>query len=258
MRRFWFWYLPLVAAIVFSGVFAYGFYAGLRGGAGKPLGAVVPTSTASAQLRRGPLSILVLGDSLARGAGDATGLGIGGRLDAELKSMKVAHSAPVNLAVNGSRTANLLEQLAGNNVRRIVGQSNVIVLSIGGNDLWGTAAALNPQRQPVPNDPDALLNDVEARVAKVVAELRSANPSARIFYVGLYDPFANRPFGAITSRAVTEWNSRLMRRFAADRNFNVVQTFDLFSAHEERLSVDHFHPGAAGYTLIARRIAEAI
>lgn len=256
MRRFWYWYLPLAIAIVFSSVFAYGFYMGVRGGIGRPINVA---SNAPRQATRGvdARSILILGDSLARGTGDQTGLGIGGRLDAELKRLNVPHRSPTNLAVNGSRTADLLATLGSTNVRRLVGEAGVIVLSIGGNDLFGAAAAQNPERQPVPANPAALLDEMESRVARVIETLRAANATARIYYVGLYDPFARRPFGAITSRAVTEWNARIARRFAGDRNFVLVQTSDIFLRHDERLSFDHFHPGAEGYALIARRIAES-
>jgi lysophospholipase L1-like esterase len=95
---------------------------------------------------------------------------------------------------------------------------------------------------------DAVLD----RIAKVVGVVREANPHARIFLIGLYSPF-----GPQLAPLVTRWNSRQLERFAGDSNLTVLQTADLFS-HRDRLSLDRFHPGAEGYQLIARRIADAL
>ena len=54
---------------------------------------------------------------------------------------------------------------------------------------------------------------------------------------------------------MNDWNAKLTERFAKDSNLVVVQTADIFT-WRDRLSADRFHPGAAGYALIARRIAD--
>ena len=82
--------------------------------------------------------------------------------------------------------------------------------------------------------------------------VRAVNPSARIFFVGLYSPM-----GKMLSPYVTRWNARMLERFGGDTDFVLVQTADLFS-HRDRLSLDRFHPSGDGYELIARRIADAL
>ncbi len=196
---------------------------------------------------------LVVGDSLARGTGDETGLGIGGRLVDELRRRHVPVSNAVNLAVNGARTRDLEQQLAGHNVQMLVGQSNVVIVSIGGNDLWGE----NNFRTAPPRDPERAMGEVLDRVDADVRLIRKANPTARIFVVGLYNPFISAPMGRLLTPFVSRWNASLMQRFAADPNVIVVQTADLFAFHD-RLSFDRFHPANEGYALIARRIADAL
>ncbi|HKO55213.1 MAG TPA: hypothetical protein VJ276_05000 [Thermoanaerobaculia bacterium] len=91
------------------------------------------------------------------------------------------------------------------------------------------------------------------RLAHIVARLHHANARARIVILGLYDPYASKALATY----VSIWDGKLLTRFAADRRVTVVRIADLFAARRDRLSaVDRFHPGAAGYVLIARRIAE--
>jgi len=90
-----------------------------------------------------------------------------------------------------------------------------------------------------------------------VSTVRRANPTARIFLIGLYNPFVTTPFGPWLSPLVNHWNARVTERFANDPNFTLVETSDLFS-HRDRLSLDRFHPSDEGYALIARRIADSL
>jgi lysophospholipase L1-like esterase len=252
MRRFLLWYLPLGAALLATAVFGYGFVSFVRGNTGRPvdLGAARAAQTAPVQRELAPI---ILGDSLARGAGDQTGLGIGGRLDRELRSRRLDARRTVNLGINGARTRDLLRQLEGENVQRLLAEANVIVVSIGGNDLWGGA----DWRTAAPPNPDAVMDDVLERIEQAIDHIRRVNPRARIFFIGLYNPFNATPQGAMLTRLVNRWNGRLLERFGSDRNFTLVQTADLFT-HRDRLALDRFHPGGEAYGLIARRIADAL
>lgn len=256
MRRFLFWYLPLGAALLAATVFGAGFWSYLTGRTGNAVStaeastATVATSTARARVTIQPL---IIGDSLARGAGDESGLGIGGRLDEELRTRKLPAQKTVNLGINGARTADLLRQLDTANVKRLIGEANVIVVSIGGNDLWGGT----DWRNAPPADPGKVMDDVLGRIEKAIRIMRSVNPRARIMFVGLYNPFVTSQFGPTLSALVNRWNSKLLERFGDDPNFTLVQTADLFT-HQDRLALDRFHPGAEGYALIARRIAEGL
>ena len=239
-----YWYVPLGAALIAAAVFARGFYSFAKGDIGAPVSVTAPGRVAPA----GPSSAIapiILGDSLARGTGDESGLGIGGRFVDELRRRKIDTKNIVNLAVNGARTADLLQQLESHNVQVVVGEANVVIVSIGGNDLWG-----DNFRNAPPRDPEAVIGGVLERIARVVGKIRAVNPRARIYFIGLYSPF-----GRMLAPLVNEWNAKLTEQFAKDPNVVVVQTADLFVWHD-RLSMDRFHPGGEGYALIARRIAD--
>jgi len=252
MRRFLLWHLPISAAVVAVGVFGYGLSAYLRGDTGTP----VDFTAARTERSAAPVNLvapMILGDSLARGAGDETGLGIAGRLDAELRRRGIRARRTYNIAVNGARTPALLALLDRPNVQQLLGQSNLIIVSIGGNDLWGG----NDWRNAAPPDPDAVMNGVLDGIEHVVEKIRRVNPKARIFFIGLYNPFVATPMGSRLTPLVNRWNARLIEHFGNDPDFTLVQTSDLFS-HHDRLALDRFHPAGEGYELIARRIADAL
>ena len=254
MRRFFFWYLPLFAALAGAAVFAWGFVAYLRGDTGTPIDLATPSSREVAPaVPARILTPIMIGDSLARGAGDETGLGIPGRLDQELRVRKLRARRTTNLGINGARTRDLLRELDRPNVQQLLAESNVIIVSIGGNDLWGGA----DWRTATPPNPDATMDNVLDSIDSAIKKIRAANPRARIFFIALYNPFVKSPFGGQLSYFVNRWNSRLLTRFANDSNFTLVETSDLFS-HHDRLALDRFHPSGEGYELIARRIAEAL
>lgn len=253
MRRLLTWYVPLAASLLAVAIFGYGFVAYLRGDTGTPVDFVPAAGSAAPAAPRDVLVPILLGDSLARGAGDERGLGIGGRLDAELRRRGVRARTTINIAVSGARTPQLLEQLERPNVQEVLRGANVIIVSIGGNDLWGGS----DWRNAAPPNPDAVMGGVLDRIGRAIERIRAVNPRARIFFVGLYNPFAASPNGRMLSALVNRWNAKLIERFGGDPNFVVVQTADLFAYHD-RLSLDRFHPGGEGYGLIARRIADAL
>ena len=253
MRRVVYWFVPFGAALVAAVGFGAGFYAFLTGDTGKPVDFLPRDGEVAAVAPRREIAAIVVGDSLGRGAGDPAGLGIGGRLDDELKRRRIPAQETVNIAVNGARTADLLQRLDSPNVRHLLGEANVVIVSIGGNDLWGGS----DWRNAPPPDPAAVMDEVLGRVEKVIATVREASPTSRIFLVGLYNPFRDAPFGAQLNGLVNTWNARVVERFSSDSNLTVVQTVDIFS-HRDRLALDRFHPGAEGYELIARRIADAL
>ncbi len=251
MRRFFYWHLPLVFALVATALFASGFYKFVTGDTGEAVDIASPAPHATA-----PASIvtpIILGDSLARGTGDPAGLGIGGRLDQELRRRGIRAKKTVNIAVNGARTADLLHEVEVPNVRRLLAESNVIIVSIGGNDLLGGT----DWRNAPPSDPNATMARVLDHIDTVVKAIRTDNAKARVFIIGLYNPYANAPAGRILTTFVNRWNAKLVDHFATDPNVFVVETRDIFANHN-RLAVDNFHPGDEGYELIARRIADAI
>ena len=250
MRRFLSWHLPLSIGVVATVLFAWGLYLGLRGDAGSP----VLESKPPREVRlddHGRLDILLLGDSLARGMGDASGKGIGGHLIDELAAKKVTTAPLVNIAVAGAQTEDLLAQMESSNVRELIGKANLIVISIGGNDLHGEA------RDRPPANPIVAMSQTLDRAEGAMRSVREINPTTRIFVIGLYNPFVGSEEGKSLNEAIQRWNGEMRIRFADDRNLAVVETSDVVD-RPERLSADRFHPNSESYAIIARRIVDAM
>jgi len=192
--------------------------------------------------------VVVLGDSVAHGAGDERGLGISGWL-ARYTGMPIT-----NLGLNGARTANVRALLRDRSAQLQVRAASVIILSIGGNDLYGDSIARVLARV-FPNVEQEI---TVAKVRGVVAALRRLNPTARIDVLGLYNPYHHSTLAAWLDEQVNRWDARLIWSFAASPRVNVVRIADLLRRDDRLSPLDRFHPASAGYSAIASRIAAAM
>lgn len=208
--------------------------------------------------------IAALGDSLTVGTGDSSGSGYVKRA-AEALAEKLDKPVHIvnNLAIGGLRADQLARHLDETGFVNAVVQADIVMLTIGGNDLFQFAA----NGGSMASGGDLSVAELEeqlaagqARLGGVFAKIRSLNPHARIVYIGLYNPFYDLPdIRADASRIVREWNGYAADEAAKDGNMTVVPTYDLFEANIGRyLSSDHFHPNGDGYARIAERVAQAL
>lgn len=207
------------------------------------------------------LDITAIGDSLAKGTGDDKGLGFAGRAIQVLTQQKLEGQLRNNLGINGLKTAGLLEMLEEKGVKHALQQSNVILLSIGGNDLFQGAQALqNGGQLPTWNDLEKAIKEAGENFKKIVKQLHEINPKAQLVYVSLYNPFSDlKDMKGIGNRAVSSWNLLTTEVLSSYEATLVVPTFDLYVNNGGRyLSSDHFHPNQDGYQIIAERIAQSI
>lgn len=86
-------------------------------------------------LSQNKIQILALGDSLTRGVGDEAGEGYVGKVKRALEKDTGKPVFVWNYAVNGARTQQLLAYLEAQSSADYVRQANIILLTIGGNDL---------------------------------------------------------------------------------------------------------------------------
>lgn len=225
--------------------------------------AAPPQASAGALADKPQLLVATLGDSLTRGTGDDTGAGYVKRTVALLgkqfgKPVKLVN----NLAVNGLTAVRLADQLQQKGVRDAVGQADIIMFTIGGNDLFQIAQSGGSIVEGGDVSPELLkrlLPQTEPLMDDIFAELRRINPNARIVYVGLYNPFYDVEDAREFSPPILEWNDYAHGIATADGNATVVPTYDLFESNvKSYLSSDHFHPNGQGYERIAERIVQAL
>ncbi len=192
--------------------------------------------------------VVILGDSVAHGAGDEQGVGIAGWLS------RYARVPVVNLGVNGARTANVRAVLRDRSAQSQVRSASLIVLSVGGNDLYGDSIARVLARFFPNVEQDLTI----FKVRGIVASLRKLNPTARIDVLGLYNPYRHSTVAAWLDEQVNRWDARLIWSFASSPHVNVVRIADLLRRDDRISPIDHFHPASTGYSLIASRIASSM
>lgn len=200
--------------------------------------------------------VVALGDSLTRGTGDASGKGYIGYLVDELEEKSKEKITLFNYGVKGYRSNQLLEQVKQDEIKRQIKNADYILITIGGNDLFQSGQTyMNLDPKQVLQLRQSYLKNLEA----VLKELRTVNPEAMIFQVGLYNPFIDLNDAQVTTKIVREWNFETSKLLDQDKKAILVPTFDLFQISvNDYLYTDKFHPNAEGYKLIAERIASLI
>ncbi|MGL4521414.1 MAG: GDSL-type esterase/lipase family protein, partial [Bacilli bacterium] len=202
------------------------------------------------------LVISALGDSLTRGIGDDEGLGYTKRITDKIKKVYKNDVQLTNLAVSGATLNDLLVQLDKPGIQYTIQRSNVIVLTIGGNDLFPGWESLTEV-----NSMDLLKNSsvFQENIATFIKKVRALNSDAPIYWMSLYNPFDTFKELPGTNEVVHSWNQILEQETAKDKNIYIVPTFDLFQNSGRRyLYTDYFHPNSDGYALMSERLFQSM
>lgn len=229
---------------------------------GEDLSAKPPEGAKLAE--RKEILITAIGDSLTKGTGDATGEGYVKQVIPLLADkFKVPVKLNNNLALNGMRADQLAEKLQKDKgIRYSLSQANLILFTIGGNDLFQIATGQSASQATGELDMDKLRKELPTgleRLERVIKELNEINPNATIVYMGMYNPFYELKDLKEGSLEVQKWNQQAYSIIYQYPNMMMVPTFDLFEKSSGRyLSSDHFHPNNEGYAQIAARIAQSL
>ncbi|MEH7106563.1 SGNH/GDSL hydrolase family protein, partial [Bacillus sp. JJ1764] len=202
------------------------------------------------------LTVVALGDSLTRGTGDETGKGYVGDVVDEIKEKTKRAVQLTNLGINGQRSDQLREQIQQTEVGRQIAKANVILVTIGGNDLFRGGQGLEDfQTGEIATIEKKYLENLRI----IFEEIRKHNQNANVFFIGLYNPFIELDQGKETSKVIRQWNYDSAEVSATFPKIIFVPTFDLFELKvNDYLYSDKFHPNAKGYRLIAERVASLL
>ncbi|MDQ6802781.1 MAG: GDSL-type esterase/lipase family protein [Acidobacteriota bacterium] len=204
------------------------------------------------RLMDGVMRVVVVGDSLAHGTGDDSGKGIPGNLEDEFKQRGIPADVK-NYGVAGATTGDVENKLHDEAIRADLAGADAIVLSVGANNVFQDPEA----RARAIRDRDTYAQEILNQVAGVVAQIRAINPDAELMLLGGYNPLPDHPLSGGISRYIKNWDKLMNNRFEADPLIDVVKTSDIVDSGD-KLAGDHFHPGAAAYREIAKRIADLL
>ena len=200
--------------------------------------------------------MLVLGDSLSHGTGDPSGRGYAADVVTALRRRGPVET--VNLAVAGAESSDLRRLVESSNVRSLAASADVILLSIGGNDLSHSVAGVGAPTETL-SEIAAARSRLAENLRAILTALRAANPTAPIRVLGLYQPFTGAGRDArIGESLVLSWNNLVAEITLGYTNVTAVAVFDLFAGRPERLATDRFHPNRDGYRAIADRVVQTL
>ncbi|MCO0598539.1 GDSL-type esterase/lipase family protein [Peribacillus butanolivorans] len=201
-------------------------------------------------------TVVALGDSLTRGTGDETGKGYVGLVVEDLESKYNSKPLIHNLGINGQVSQELVQQVKQTEVKRQLHTADVILITIGGNDLFQQGQTLFDYDLTATSE---LQENYLENLNTIFKEINNVNDKAAILLIGLYNPFIELDEDFDTNRIVRDWNNETAEVVALYKNAIFVPTFDLFQLSvNDYLYSDKFHPNKAGYRLIADRVAPLI
>ncbi|MED1509276.1 SGNH/GDSL hydrolase family protein [Bacillus proteolyticus] len=239
-------------------LFAYGFVSGVNDVLNPKASSLIKKTDVVAKEKKktGTLQVVSLGDSLTRGVGDKEGIGYIGRMKEDLQKDYKQKVVLTNLAVSGAKMPDLLKQIESSGAQYSIKQADVIVLTIGGNDLfpgWESLGKIDLETYR----PDTATFQNEAK--KIIEEIRKLNTDSPIFWLGLYNPFEDVEDLKGSSNIVVDWNASLEKLAINNKNVYITPTFDLFQNRgKDLLYSDHFHPNEVGYTYMADRLVQNV
>ncbi|MFC7392788.1 SGNH/GDSL hydrolase family protein [Scopulibacillus cellulosilyticus] len=208
-------------------------------------------------IKKSPVHIVGIGDSLTKGVGDPKNGGYFGDFTNHLKTLDTVSKVTVNnFGITGDTTSDLLKVLDREDVKKQIKNANIICLTIGGNDLVNVLKSnfLNLKQGDFVSE----RNQFQKNFNNIIQKIRQENTSATIYYFGLYNPFQdyldkdlNKEFFDI----LHEWNNASQHILSMYSHTVFIPTEDIFKGKTNALLYkDHFHPNPKGYQLMTKRL----
>ncbi|CAH0415788.1 hypothetical protein KAR50_01305 [Periweissella fabaria] len=243
------------------------------------------------------LKIVALGDSLTQGVGDTTPEhGYPGRIAKAVNHQTKIPTTALNLGKEGDRSDQILQRLKTSvEQQTAVKNANVIVLTVGGNDLLKVlqGAIVGHSEAQVSKTVAKTVPEYEHSLGQLLSAIRTYNPHAALFLFGNYNPlYVYFPkFNAINTSVANynEVNATMIKKYdgyyvptfnqltygqyqdgQARQNLivqaNEVGTNFLAALSSARLQtdeknnflspIDHFHPNAKGYDVMTKALLQ--
>lgn len=203
------------------------------------------------------INIVSLGDSLTQGVGDSSESGgyIPYLVSYLEKNKGIKEAEFANHGVRGNRTTDLLKKLQTPQLISDIQQADVIVITIGGNDIMKVVK--DQFTNLTMQDFYLEAQHYEERLEEIFSVIRQHNKEAELYFVGLYNPFGKwiSAFQEL-DKIMDDWNSISREIVNKDSNAFFIEIDDAFSDSDENLlyKEDYFHPNDKGYEIIAKRI----
>jgi len=254
----------LITALLGFVVFAMGFAGAIMvttniGSQASPASALnAQTSDTTAQVssrNTNSIKILILGDSIAKGTGDEKGKGFSVYLPEDFKTSTSKEIIVDNAGIDGQESRGLLELLQSGRFDNKIADMNMVVVSIGGNDVRQILTMNSIAKE-------GQFNTIQVNYIRnlkaIIQVIRNINPTATIICLGLYNPYEKSGTSADT-RLLNEWNYNTQQLIGEDGKAIFIPTYDLMHFNlNQYIARDGMHPDSAGYEVISERISRTV
>ncbi|MDM8534259.1 GDSL-type esterase/lipase family protein [Clostridiaceae bacterium HSG29] len=247
--------LPLILIIVFlsSIIFLIGIKESIKLSVikEKPIIRISDSEVLSSVKKSDKYTILMLGDSIGLGFGDESGLDIGNYYKSIQTQYDKENIETVNLAVNGAKIKDLLNQIQKQEISELIKHSELIIISIGGNDM---KKILDSSNLNLLIDYQELAQMYEWNLKEILDNIKNLNSKVKIAMIGLYNPYGEDiPKEKI--QILINWNHLTRSIIENYSEVAYVGTYDLFKYNLDKyLAIDVFHPNALGYRTISSEL----
>lgn len=214
-----------------------------------------PDSTKPPSQDANSFSVLILGDSVAKGTGDEKSKGFSAYLPDYFKKNTAKDILVENAGIDGLDSIGLLEQLQSQKLDKAITNSDFILVSIGGNDIR-SILTLNDLAKD--DQFKVRLDSYLGNLKQTVKALRVSNPNSILIFLGLYNPYAKAD-SIEDSRLLNTWNYNTQLLVEEDGKAIFIPTSDLLKFNLGRyIAKDGLHPNSAGYQALSNRISKSV
>lgn len=199
--------------------------------------------------------VLLLGDSVAKGTGDEKSKGFSGYLPEYFKNSTSKEILVDNAGIEGLESLGLLEQLQSRRLEKTITDSDMILVSIGGNDIRGILSLNDLAKE---DQFKVRLSSSLSNLKQMLKVLRTANPNSIIIFLGLYNPY-EKADSVEDTRLLNTWNYNTQQLVEEDGKGIFIPTYDLLKFNLGRyIAKDGLHPNSAGYQALSNRISKSV
>ncbi|MDY0235223.1 MAG: GDSL-type esterase/lipase family protein [Gudongella sp.] len=198
--------------------------------------------------------IVIMGDSIGFGIGDEPNMGIGNRYKNLIDPDDLRGIELINISVPGYESIDLVTQIGKQeNLDNILG-SDLIIISIGGNDLNRLEDNGDLTFEIEYTDK---LKAYKENLRYTIDKIREINQNVQLAIVGLYDPY--RQEEPQNTRLLLQWNYETRLIVNSYSRIVYIPLYEKFEYHlDSYLSADRFHPSKNGYQIIAKEIYDIL
>jgi lysophospholipase L1-like esterase len=202
------------------------------------------------------IKVVALGDSLTSGFGDQSGNGgYINVLEEMLSNQRSVNEVDVrNFGIGGIHSMDLVKELNRKIVQGTLEDADYIIITIGGNDVIYAAQEniLNLTTEVFQEENEVFSKNINIMVHK----LKFYNPNAKLFFVGIYNPFSTLLASVPEiDQIISGWNENTEKILSKYDNTYFIPISDVFKGNEkEYLYEDFIHPNEKGYKHMAVRI----